>query len=148
MWSLAGSDGTQSWEDRMRLDLGADLYEKLHWDLIALDGKIIVASMRNKSVGVAELPMGAGIPAEIYRTMQSINDGTSDEVEFRTEVPVPPAGKSATVNVLGRWIADEYIYKIHLLPNPRFCGSNRDDASPVFFRFDRGVGAVLPLRRS
>ena len=132
----------------MRLQLGTEKYENLHWDLIALDGKIIVSSPRNKAAGVEELPVGAGIPADIYRTIQAINDGESDEVAFRVEVPVPPAGKSATVKVLGRWIADEYIYKIHLLPNPRFCGPKKDDSTPVFFRFDGGVGAVLPLRHS
>ncbi len=139
-WRLNGSDGSQTWADRMKANIGEEAYAVFHYCLCALDGAIFVAAMRCKPPGM-ERSM-AGIPPKKFWVMESVEDRTAKE--FEAETPVPEAGQHAIVTVLGRRIQDGYIAKIRTLPNSRFCGPVSDEG-PVYFRFDGGVGMVMPM---
>lgn len=140
IWRLNGSDGTETCARRMKANIGEEAYAAFHYCLCALDGAIFVAAMRCKPPGMERGHVG--IPAEKFWVMESVEERTAQE--YDVETPVPEAGKHAVVEVLGRRIQDGYIAKIHTLPNPRFCGPACDDG-PVYFRFDGGVGMVMPL---
>ena len=150
VWNLAGSDGTQTWENRMRAILGPDQYNDLHWDVIALDGRIMLMLPRYKAPGVEELPFGSSVPNQIYSTMKDIDERAPAAAAYELETPVPDPGGSDSclpfpAKILGRHLSCHYLAKILTLPNPRFCGPVSDASEPIYFRFDGGVGALMPM---
>lgn len=144
VWNYRGQTFTETEANRMRAALG-DKYESFHWDTVATDRKIIVLAPRSKLVPESDsMPLGCSLGHEIYWPLLNVDERPTSEPWVNIETPVPEVPKGSCL-VLGRKISAINIKLIRTLPNPRFVGLETRDIAPVFFRFDGGVGAVMPL---
>lgn len=145
VWEYRG-DCTESGDQRLRANLGAEAYEHHHWNTVAFNGGVIVIVPRWKhKEGPGE--SGPGLRAEYHWAMSAITEENPDE-----EHGVRPSNKKEiaevvtdTQTLLAQLPGLEYMHikKLSFFSTAKRGKQWRKAPSDVrFFRFAGGYGAV------
>jgi hypothetical protein len=149
-------DGTEENENKIRSEIGYDKYQQYHYDTIACNRWIIIY-VPHTQLGSCDPEAGARLDPSLARTLLEIHELPTTSYYLITGDPdeqIPADDGSLRYEIKGRWISAKALSLIRLLPDVQFVGPVIDgdigapveDLTPVYFRFNGGAGAVMPLK--
>jgi hypothetical protein len=159
-----GGDGSQTWEDKMEIILGAETIERLHYDTVATDGAILVWVPAQRTQWCGDGPVGFGFQREMadalrhptrlidWQDIPALPDSQFYHIDDKDKPfeSLEPEWRVQRVTIGNTDFAERYLRKIRdCLPNPKICPTpwgSYDKLKFLLFKFDGGRGILAALR--